>query len=277
MSEQVVGLGDRYYRVLRSGRDWAQGITFNGISDVAVFNGAIVVLRRQSPEVLVLSLDGALLRTVTLGDVVLGHGLRALGPDLLAVTDVDGHKVLFLDAAFRECHRLDCGNRPQLGRPFNHPTDCARDALGRLYVSDGYGNSQLHVFNPDHSYRQAIGGAGTAPAAFSTPHAVVVLADGRVAVADRENHRVQVFEADGSYHSSITGLHKPMALERLGAHLLVTDQTPRLSLYAPDGTLVGRCRTFATYGHGVAATPDGTILIADMAPDGVTKLVPFKG
>ncbi|WP_394199059.1 6-bladed beta-propeller [Litoreibacter albidus] len=275
MPDQIVGLGARFYRVMESQRDWAQGIDFSGISDVTVFNGAVVALLRRSTELLVLSPNGALVRKVSLRDVVLGHGIRALGADLMAVTDVDGHQVLLLDAEFNECHRLHCGNRPALGRPFNHPTDCARDEHGRIFVTDGYGNSQLHVFNPDFTHSHSIGGAGAGEGQFTTPHAVAVLNDGRIAVADRENNRVQIFGANGDYLSSITGLHKPMALEVMGDKLLVTDQTPRLSIYDRDGVLIGRCRTFATYGHGGAVAEDGSIFIANMGPDGLTKLEPL--
>ncbi|KZX98516.1 MAG: hypothetical protein ACU0CJ_02655 [Sulfitobacter sp.] len=56
--------------------------------------------------------------------------------------------------------------------------------------------------------------------------------------------------------------------------LLVTDQTPRLSAYAPNGELIGRCRTFSTYGHGLAVQDDGTIVIAEMNPDRLTLLIP---
>ena len=56
--------------------------------------------------------------------------------------------------------------------------------------------------------------------------------------------------------------------------LLVSDQTPRLSAYTPSGELVGRCRTFSTFGHGLAVQRDGTIIIAEMNPDRVTLLFP---
>lgn len=56
--------------------------------------------------------------------------------------------------------------------------------------------------------------------------------------------------------------------------MLVSDQTPRLSAYTPNGELVGRCRTFSTFGHGLAVQRDGTIIIAEMNPDRVTLLIP---
>ena len=51
-----------------------------------------------------------------------------------------------------------------------------------------------------------------------------------------------------------------------------TDQTQRLSLFSPDGELVGRCRTFGTVGHGLGLAPDGSIFMAEIAPDMLTRL-----
>jgi peptidylglycine monooxygenase len=57
--------------------------------------------------------------------------------------------------------------------------------------------------------------------------------------------------------------------------ILVTDQTPRLSLFSSDGELVGRCRTFGTVGHGLGLAPDGAIFVAEMGPDMLTRLSPL--
>ncbi|MBB3995840.1 hypothetical protein GGR95_003504 [Sulfitobacter undariae] len=276
MTDQIVCLGQTFYHVLRSGRGWAVGSDFAGISDVTVFNQTLVVLCRKQPELLVLSLSGQHLRTVSLTNVILGHGIRTLGPDMLAVTDVDGHQVLLLDKDFNEIHRLHCNNRPALGRPFNHPADCAKDSEGRFWITDGYGNSQVHVFSANYEFSHSIGGAGVENGEFTTPHAVALLANGNIAIADRENNRMQVLDADGTQQFNILGLHKPMGLEVDGTTLYVTDQTPRLSAYDLQGKLIGRCRTFATYGHGVTCDHLGNIYIADMLPDGLTKLQPVE-
>ncbi len=274
--DQIVNLGEHDYRVLRTPVELPAGVSLSAISDVAVFNEQVVVLRRRSPELLVFSLDGLFLKSVGFDDICLGHGLRALGADILALTDVDGHQVLLLDAKFDVTHILHCDNRPKLGQPFNHPTDCARDSTGRYFVSDGYGNSQVHVFTAAFSYSHSIGHAGTSQGAFSTPHALAILPDDRVVVADRENNRLQIFAPDGTWQQSIPDVYKPMAVEVIGGRIFVTDQTPRLSVFSIEGKLLGRCRTFSTYGHGMAVSAGGNIYIADMAPDGLTKLEKLK-
>ena len=266
-----VALGPQRYRVTH-----VSSPMLSGISDVAALGDRIVVLRRQAPELVMLGLDGTLLgESADLPHIVCGHGLRAIGIGQLAATDMDGHKIVLFDERMQETARMDCGEHPGLARPFNHPCDCTRGPDGRYYVADGYGNSTVHIFGPDMRHLKTFGRPGTEAGAFSTPHSLLFDSQGRLCVADRENNRVQLFDPEGTWLGQIEGLYKPMALALSpNGLLLVTDQTPRLSAYAPDGQLVGRCRTFSTYGHGLAVQNDGTIVIAEMNPDRVTLLVP---
>ena len=266
-----VALGTQRYRVTH-----VSDPMLSGISDVAVIGDRIVVLRRQAPELVMLGLDGTMLgETAVLPQFVCGHGLRATSASQVAATDMDGHKVVLLDDTLQETARMDCAEHPGLGRPFNHPCDCTQGPDGRYYVADGYGNSAVHIFDPALRHLKTFGHPGTEAGAFSTPHCLLFDSQGRLCVADRENNRVQLFDPEGIWLGQIEGLHKPMglALTSQGV-LLVTDQTPRLSAYAPNGELIGRCRTFSTYGHGLAVQDDGTIVIAEMNPDRLTLLIP---
>lgn len=266
-----VALGPQRYRVYH-----VSSSMLSGISDVAVLGDRIVALRRRGPELVMLGLDGSLLgESADLPQFVCGHGLRAISADQLAVTDMDGHKVVLLNEGMQETLRMDCAEHPGLGRPFNHPCDCTRGQDGRYYVADGYGNSAVHIFDSDLCHLKTFGQPGTEPGAFSTPHSLLFDSQGRLCVADRENNRVQLFDAEGIWLGQIEGLHKPMALALTpDGLLLVSDQTPRLSAYASNGEMIGRCRTFSTYGHGLAVQRDGTIIIAEMVPDRVTLLLP---
>lgn len=266
-----VALGERRYVVRHMAHD-----ALAGISDIAVDGDRIIALRRRAPELQVMGARGSLRgEGHDLPQMACGHGLRRIAPGLFAAVDMDGHKLLFLDAALSEIGRIHCNERPGLGRPFNHPTDCARGPDGRFYVTDGYGNSAVHVFAPDFRHLHSFGAPGRGAGQFSTPHSVVVDGQGRVCIADRENDRVQRFDADGEFIDMIEGLHRPMALALLAdGTLLATDQTPRLSAFDTGGRLTGRCRTFATYAHGMDVCADGTIVLAEMAPDRVTFLKP---
>ncbi|MDF3349273.1 peptidylglycine monooxygenase [Sulfitobacter sp. KE34] len=267
-----VALGAQRYRVSHVSHSM-----LSGISDVAVMGNRIVVLRRQAPELIMLGPDGAMTgESSDLPQFVCGHGLRATFENKLAATDMDGHKIVLLNDTMQELSRMDCAERPGLGRPFNHPCDCTQGPDRRYYVADGYGNSAVHIFDPKLCHLKTFGHPGTGPGAFSTPHSLLFDSQGRLCVADRENNCVQLFDTEGRWLGQIEGLHKPMALALTpDGLLLVSDQTPRLSAYAPNGELVGRCRTFSTYGHGLAVHGNGTIIIAEMNPDRVTLLFPM--
>lgn len=268
-----VALGQQRYRV-----EHVTDTGLVGITDVAIFDDKIVVLRRRAPEFVLLALDGSILnQSAELPQFVCGHGLRTIDDNQLIATDMDGHKIVLLDARMQEIARMDCNEHPALGRPFNHPCDCVRGPDGRYYVADGYGNSAIHIFDANLHHLKTFGHPGSTPGAFSTPHSLIFDAQGRLCVADRENNRVQQFDAEGNWVGQIEGVYKPMSLALTpDGMLLVSDQTPRLSAYAATGQLIGRCRTFSTYAHGLTVQKDGTIAIAEMNPDRVTLLVPVS-
>lgn len=97
------------------------------------------------------------------------------------------------------------------GEPFNRPTDAVVDRDGRIFVSDGYGNAQIHRFGSDGTHEISWGNPGIEPGSFMVPHNLC-LADDRLYVADREAHRVQVFDLDGNLLDLWNGIHRPCAI-----------------------------------------------------------------
>jgi hypothetical protein len=53
------------------------------------------------------------------------------------------------------------------------------------------------VFNRKGQFLRAIGKAGTGPGEFRTPHALEFDSRGRLIVADRHNHRIQILTREG--------------------------------------------------------------------------------
>ena len=80
---------------------------------------------------------------------------------------------------------------------------------GSLYVSDGYGNSRIHKYTADGRYLSSWGEPGIDPGQFIRPHNIAVDDQDRVYVADRECHRVQVFDADGKFLTMWNNIHRP--------------------------------------------------------------------
>src|SRR5499425_500639 len=87
------------------------------------------------------------------------------------------------------------------GEPFHRCTHTALSPQGDLYVSDGYGNSRVHKFAPNGTLLFSWGEPGTDPGQFNIAHNICCDADGWVYVADRENHRVQVFDGNGKFET----------------------------------------------------------------------------
>jgi DNA-binding beta-propeller fold protein YncE len=124
---------------------------------------------------------------------------------------------------------------------FNGPTDIAFAPNGDFYVTDGYGNSRVVKFSKNGEYLLAWGRKGTAEGEFNLPHAVEVDSDGQVYVADRENLRVQVFDANGRFLAQWKHTGRPIGLALSpDGHIFVADANGgRIIKLDRSGTVIG--------------------------------------
>lgn len=278
----VVALDTQRYRVERPWGEIGDGP--GGVTDVSCdAAGRIYVQLRcdpylhgpDHPAIVVLEPDGRR-RAAWGGAQVLDGHMASVHPDgRVFIVDRDAHEVIVFDAEGRRLGGI--GRRHAPGEPFNAPADVAFAPDGTIYVADGYGNSLVHRFSADGRHLLSWGEPGTGPGRFTTPHAVWVMQDGRVAVADRENMRVQVFTATGEHLMDIGDVHKPMDVHGApDGGLYVTDQIPRLSLFDAMGYLVGRCRPVLNGAHGMwRDATTGILYLAEMNPSRITRLVPI--
>src|SRR5262249_54781577 len=141
------------------------------------------------------------------------------GEHPMIVFDCDGNFLIWLtddgDHTVRQCTlegkvlTLGISGKPapfMSGEPFHRCTHTAMSPQGDIYVSDGYGNSRVHKYAPNGKLLLSWGGA------FNIAHNITCDADGWVYVADRENHRVQVFDGNGKYETQWNNLHRPCGL-----------------------------------------------------------------
>ncbi len=103
---------------------------------------------------------------------------------------------------------------------FNQPNDVVVAPDGSIFVSDGH-NGQGMTTNPameegraagstarilkfaaDGSFIKQWGQIGVRHGEFRTPHAMVIDSRGRLWVADRGNHRLEIFDLEGNYLES---------------------------------------------------------------------------
>jgi len=263
--------------VTMNGRDYAvecpwgtlpDGQVFGPVSQLAIdSNDRVYVFQRSNPPVLVFDSEGLLVDSWGEGEFSDAHGIFITTDDLVLLVDRDAHEILACETSGTVRFRLGQRHRPRLNEPFNHPTDIAQASNGDYYVSDGYGNSRVHCFSSDGTYRFSWGRPGDGPGEFTTPHAVWVDSAERVLVADRENNRVQLFDLQGRFLESWSDFYHPMDIyaDRDG-NVFVTDQIPRLSMLSPDGTLIGRCRPVLFGPHGVGGDAAGNLYLAETAP-----------
>ena len=275
MAEQMtVVLGERRYVVERHWGVTPASVTLGLPSQVAVDKADRVHLyQRHGPAVLVFEPDGRF--AYTYGEAVADpHGIYRDPADRMFLVDRDAHQVIVTTPDGKELLRLGERHRPRWGAPFNHPTDAAVDAEGRIYVSDGYGNAMVHRFSADGRHELSWGRLGRGPGQFMTPHAVWVDRRGRVLVGDRENGRIQLFTAEGAFLLSWDGFENPMDIwiDPATDLIYVTDQVPSLHLLSGDGERLGRCRPSLNGAHGIFGDSRGNIFISEMNPPSLTKL-----
>ena len=277
-STLVVALGDRRYRVERPWGELPPG----PVTDVTVDSrGHVFVLLRwdplsdvTSPRVIELHPDGRRLAAWGNSLIADGHMLAAAPDDHLYIVDRDAHEIVICRGNGERVGGL--GKRHAPLEPFNHPSDVAIAPSGEIYVSDGYAGHSVHRFTPDRELIQSWGEPGNGPGQFLTPHAIWVMRDGRVIVADRENNRLQLFTCDGAYLASWTGFFKPMDIwgdER--DNIYVTDQVPTLSCFAANGRLMGRSRPVLNGAHGLWGDTRGNLYLAEINPSRITRLSPL--
>lgn len=161
--------------------------------------GEILLLHRGKHPLICFDAAGRYLRSW--GDEILKtpHGLRVDGEDNVWVTDIGDHRVLKFDGRGKLLLSLGTGKPGEEPDQFNKPTDVAFGREGEFYVSDGYGNARVMKFAANGQRIGTWGSRGKGRGEFDLPHAIVVDAQGRVLVGDRENDRIQIFDGEGKW------------------------------------------------------------------------------
>jgi DNA-binding beta-propeller fold protein YncE len=253
------------------------------------------------PDPAVLEVDaesGALVRAWGANRFAVPHGISVDSEDNVYLTDValqqvfkfnhDGTLILALGAA---------GIGGWDATHFNQPTDVQVRADGTFYVSDGYINSRVALFDARGTHLREWGRKGSGEGEFSNPHGLTLLPRSTdVLVADRENARLQLFDKDGRFKRQWAGQRDAETTGRVFAVAAAPDGNLFVGIRREDydtqhtGVLKldrdFRIRAAIGFGnpgdpvfnavHDLALGRDGSIYVAETRTKRVVKLRPVS-
>ncbi|MDE0813565.1 MAG: peptidyl-alpha-hydroxyglycine alpha-amidating lyase family protein [Alphaproteobacteria bacterium] len=289
----TVGSGEYTYRV---DTDWAKlpdGWAFRDVAAVAVDDkDQVYVFNRGEHPMIVFDREGNFLQSWGEDIFTRPHGLHIAPDQTIYCTDDGDHTMRRCTLDGKVLLTLGIAGKPapyMSGEPFHRCTHTALSPRGDIYVSDGYGNSRVHKYSPDGKLIMSWGEPGTDPGQFNIAHNICCDDDGWVYVADRENHRVQVFDGNGKFETQWHDMHRPCGLcmsagkdplfyiGELGPGMPVNFNVPnigpRVSIMDNKGGLISRLgvtpggqepdRFIAP--HGLAVDQHGDIYVGEVA------------
>ena len=287
----VLGEGDFRYEVVEGWLQLPAGVNLVETPGVAVNSRDEVFLltRNTSYPVMVFDQAGRFLRSF--GEGVFEartHGLFIGPDDTVWATDDGTHSITQWSPAGELLQTI--GGTPApiwSGEPFNRPTHAALSPVsGDLYISDGYGNARVHRYSAAGEHKLSWGEPGIDPGQFIRPHNVAIDARDRVLIADRECHRVQIFDADGNFLEMWNNIHRPDGMT-IGpdGNIYIGELNGmdgmegcpglghRVSILSPEGALLarfgdpeeGEAPGHFTAPHGVAVDSRGDLYVGEVS------------
>jgi DNA-binding beta-propeller fold protein YncE len=186
------------------GKDWKSmpaGWYFGRVSMVANDQQSNVYVLHRNGDIdplVVFDAEGNYLRSWGKGVIDDPHGVRVDRENNVWVVDRAGAILKFTTTGKLLMTIGTKGVRGNDDKSFGSPTDIAWDSQGNTYIADGYGNSRVAKFDKSGKYVMSWGTPGSGPSQFRTVHSIQFDSKDRAYVSDRENNRIQIFDADGT-------------------------------------------------------------------------------
>ena len=160
----ILGSGEYCYQVVKGWGQGADGRTLGIASGVAVDSQdkVYVVDREPNPAIVVYDRDGRFLSSWGEDLLSLPHDIFIDSADRLYIADCGDHTVRICTTEGQVLKTLGTpGKAGAPGEPFNMPTRAVLSPSGDIYVSDGYGQHQIHRFSPDGDTAKHLGQRGS--------------------------------------------------------------------------------------------------------------------
>ena len=251
---------------------------------------------------------GAVLANIGKGVMVTPHGISVDKDGNVWIADFANNKA---ETKGQQVHKFSpkgekllslgiAGKAGNADGQFNQPNDVVVGPDGSIYVSDGHdaqgmitaaaiaeglkrgATSRISKFTKDGKFIKSWGSIGMKHGEFRTPHALMFDAKGRLWVADRGNHRIEIFDQEGKYLESRYSFSRPSGFFIKGNTLYVIDSESaplshpnwhdgvrigpvdedRVTGYIPPFDREDRLQQ-GTAGEGVAVDADGNVFAAE--------------
>jgi DNA-binding beta-propeller fold protein YncE len=258
---------------------------------------------------------GAVLANFGKGVMVTPHGIAVDRQGNVWIADfagneagTKGHQVHKFSPKGEKLLSLGVAGKPgNADGQFNQPNDVIVGPDGSIYVADGHdaqgmttnaaiaegikrgATSRISKFTPDGKFIKSWGKIGVRHGEFRTPHALAFDAKGRLWVADRGNHRLEIFDQDGKYLESryMYGRISGIFIKGNTVYAIDSESGPLNHTNWRDGVRIGPLdedrivgfippferedRVYqGTAGEGIAVDADGNVYAAE-GPNSLTQ------
>jgi len=258
---------------------------------------------------------GKVLANFGKGVMVTPHGIHVDAQGNVWIADfagnkqgTKGHQVHKFSPKGEKLLSLGTAGKPgNADGQFNQPNDVVTGPDGSIYVSDGHdgqgmttaqaleeglkrgATARISKFSPDGKFIKSWGKLGMRHGEFRTPHAMVFDSRGRLWVADRGNHRIEIFDQEGKYLESryMFGRASGIFIKGDTVYAIDSESGPLNHPNWRDGVRIGplnedRVTAFippferddriyqGTAGEGVAVDAEGNVYAAE-GPNSLTQ------
>jgi sugar lactone lactonase YvrE len=268
------------------------GTTMGAAASVAFdAKGHLFVLTRGPQALFEFDDRGAFIRAFGDGLFTRAHGLRLDRDGSIWATDVGSHVVMKLSPQGQVL--LTLGTKGEAGdwneatqsRKLNQPNDVAIGANGDIFVVQGHtpgpqGDARVLKFDKTGKFIKSWGGKGKGPGQFEVAHGIAIDANGLLWVTDRENQRIQLFDANGTFIREIKYSGLPCGLDIGRQYIYMVNgfagQILQMDLSGKVLAATGRPgKGLGEFGeaHYIAVSPKGELFVADSVNSALLKFV----